>query len=71
MTTLAALPGVPKKVHKFKIKTLSSVIRSINKVDVLNLDFDSYFVKIGQKFTELWLSENRITERAETRLMKY
>ena len=64
--------GCPKKVHKFELTNLCSKNRWISKVGVivrhvLNLDF----VKIGQKLTELWLSEDRITERAETRAMKY
>ena len=29
------IPGVPKKVHKFEIKNLCSVNRSINKVGVI------------------------------------
>ena len=37
----------------------------------LNLDFATWFVKIGQKLTKFWPSEDKITERAETRAMKY
>ena len=52
------IPGVPKKVHMFEIK--KPLFRDqINQQSlsfvrqVLNLDFDTYFVKIGHKLTEL------------------
>ena len=32
-----------------------------------NLNFDTWFAIIGQKSTELWVQEDRITEQPETR----
>ena len=65
--------GCPKKKYT-SLKSSIFVLRSRQSTklvsfvrQVLSLDFDTLLVKIGQKLTELRLSEDRITEQAETR----
>ena len=52
------IPGVPKKYTSLKSKIFVLITdQSVKLVSfvrqVLNLDFDIWFVKIGQKLTEL------------------
>ena len=64
------VPDVPKKYTSLKSNCLVAGDDSLIKLVLLvmqdiNLNFDTSFVKIGQKLTELRVQERRIREQPE------